>query len=230
MRTLGLARRTTKNHVIHFVLLLALFGALLGTDLVASDGGAPSTQGPELTPMSYYKGEGVCRKARRIDKKPGRCARKRVTKLRKKRWKPRAAYLAKYGDARPLDGQGPTLSEAAKASSACCSPPPTYCKGWKQTFRGIYYVNWKEIHVGDFCYNGRDVWVTRHKCDRGYGIGYDIVPKECSKNKIYVNTKPGYGYQNWDVFRVHVAWKGIPIWKTYTMHVNVYPSGNFYGY
>lgn len=123
-------------------------------------------------------------------------------------------------------GSGETLRTAVASSSV-------YCRTWRQWQRGLYYLNWEEVHTGRFCYNGRDVWVDGqhggyHRCDQGFGILYDVQVKNCAENKIFVNTGPGYGVQNWDYFRVHVVWRGIPLYQSHHMHANVYPSGNVY--
>jgi hypothetical protein len=193
----------------------------------------PSTSDKEIA-MSIYdpvvvkKGrDRICRRAREIDHNPGRCRRAVIRKTGMAK-QVSGRMIAEQGHLRGLY-TGMTLEEAAKI------PAPVYCKVWTEWMRGLYYVNWKEVHKGKFCYNGSDVWISKsmggwHKCDLGYGFGYDIVVKDCSENLLYVDTVPGYGYQNWDRFRAHVAWKGIPLWATHEMHANVYPSGNVHYY
>ena len=34
--------------------------------------------------------------------------------------------------------------------------------------------------------------------------------------------------KQWDYFQAHLIYKGVPIYGSYDMHVNFYPSGNGY--
>ncbi|MFJ6568133.1 hypothetical protein ACIQNU_11955 [Streptomyces sp. NPDC091292] len=134
-----------------------------------------------------------------------------------------AALIAQYGDLVNQDGQ--KLSEAGAAATI-------WTKTWWQQVRGLYYYNWKERHEGRIFFDkGNNVWSTTsrsgfkgyHKCGISSGIGYDIQVKECSTERRYdLNKNP---ISEWDRFRVHVVYKGIPIYSTKTIHANAYPSG-----
>lgn len=217
------------------VTALAMTGSTGASPKAAADETAPTSVAFQLAPghakmlssTKTFRGDRICRKARRIDHEPGRCARKAWQKRGKSK-KVTRRHVAAMGMLQVRGANtGMTLGEAAKI------PAPLYCATWWQQLRGAYYVNWKERHEGKFCYNGSDVWVSKkmggyHHCDLGYGYGYDVNVKECSENKIFVDTVPGYGYQNWDIYKVHAAYKGFPLAASHDMHMNVYPSGNVY--
>ena len=62
-----------------------------------------------------------------------------------------------------------------------------------------------------------------HLCDQGYGIGYSIEVVHCITERRYdLNSHP---ISEWDYFKVHVAWKGMPMAASHNMHVDAYPSG-----
>jgi hypothetical protein len=197
--------------LIYLVVAAAIVTTLLeGVPPASADAGKPTDH--------------ICEVARSKAGKPGPCAIGRGGSIGKP-VRPSARDLDRLGALRAA-GSGVTLREAAATT-------PVYCRTWSQWERGLYYVNWMEKHTGRFCYNGRDVWVDGdhggyHRCDQGYGILYDIQVKDCATNKIFVDTAAGYGYQNWDYYRVHVVWKGIPLYQSHDMHTNVYPSGNLY--
>ncbi|MFJ1656858.1 hypothetical protein ACIOC2_37040 [Streptomyces sp. NPDC088337] len=132
------------------------------------------------------------------------------------------SLLAEYGDLVSQDGV--KLSEASAAATV-------WTRTWWQQKRGLYYYNWKERHEGRIFYDGTTVWSTTsrsgykgwHKCGLGSGIGYSIEVKDCSTERRYdLKNEP---ISEWDRFRVHVVWKGMPIYATHKMHANAYPSG-----
>lgn len=137
-----------------------------------------------------------------------------------------AADLDLNGDLAP-EGDGPSLAEAAATSTI-------YSRTWSQTMRGLYYYNWAEKHSGKYYYNGTYVWSTTqylgytgyHQCDQGYGFGYSITVTNCPT----YGTQPqsAGAIQQYDYFQVHVIANGIPIYASYNMHANMYPSGSIY--
>jgi hypothetical protein len=100
------------------------------------------------------------------------------------------------------------------------------CSTWWQAIKSGAGL-WQEKHTGKYCWNGKDVWIWAkggyHRCDQGYGIGYDIKVTACSEEKVaYAKT---YFRQNWDYFKVYFMYQGFPVNAAYNMHANVWPNG-----
>jgi hypothetical protein len=126
--------------------------------------------------------------------------------------------------------------EARVISSIRTIPNASYCRTWSQSMGG---VAWREKHVGKMCYSyySRQVWVWGapdcprcptgyHYCDRGWGVGYSVAVSNCRIRKIYDSAfRGGYFRQNWDRFHVYVVAQGIPAYRSYDMHVNVFATG-----
>lgn len=139
-----------------------------------------------------------------------------------------ASLVKQYAGVESADGT--SLAQAAAAGTI-------WTRTWYQEKRGFYYFNWKEKHIGRIFFDKRSrVWSTSaqsgfkgyHTCDLGYGILYDVQVKSCSTERRYdLNNNP---ISEWDRFRVHVVWRGIPLYATHSMHVNAYPNGNIYGH
>ena len=82
-----------------------------------------------------------------------------------------------------------------------------------------------ELYYFDYTY----AWVTPrygwdshgyHQCDLGYGVGYDVKVVDCGqRGNMSGNVVVP------DTFRVHVIWRGLPIYKTYTMTRNLGANG-----
>ena len=122
----------------------------------------------------------------------------------------------------PLTPSGERLVEAA-------STRPVYYRTWSQDMRGLYYINWYEKHQGLYYFDYTYAWVTPrygwdshgyHQCDLGYGVGYDVKVVDCGqRGNMSGNVVVP------DTFRVHVIWRGLPIYKTYTMTRNLGANG-----
>lgn len=139
-----------------------------------------------------------------------------------------AADLAADSDLAAANG-GPTLGDVDPDSHTI------YYRNWSQAMRGLYYYNWVETHSGRYYWDKTFVWVDAyylgfsgyHDCDQGSGFGYTIKVTNCPERP---NNGPRTGglIEQWDYFQVHVIASGIPIYRSYDMHANVYPSGNIY--
>jgi hypothetical protein len=65
-----------------------------------------------------------------------------------------------------------------------------------------------------------------HYCDRGWGVGYSVAVSNRRIRKVYDSAfRGGYFRQNWDRFHVDVVAQGIPAYRSYDMHVNVFATG-----
>lgn len=125
---------------------------------------------------------------------------------------------------RSADG---TTLEAALATGT------VYTRTWWQEQRGFYYINWLEKHSGRIYWDGSQVWSTTlnrgykgyHVCDQGYGIGYDVVVKSCFTERLGTTA-----LNEWDMYRVHVIYKGIPLYSSQDMraYANRYGNMSFY--
>lgn len=101
-------------------------------------------------------------------------------------------------------------------------------------FSGFF---WTESHVTRFMYDNTHVWSTvTYRGYRGYhtcnnpsgGIGYDVQVTKC----VVYNVQPStYRIQSYDYFKlITYPPPGFPITITHAMHVNIYPSGSYYGH
>lgn len=130
----------------------------------------------------------------------------------------------------------PVAASGALVTSLAATPGATYCQSWSQAMGGL---SWREKHIGKMCYDyfHKQVWVWtapgcsncptgNHYCNRGWAIGYSIDVTTCNVVKVYdANFRGGYFRQNWDRFQVHVVAKGIPAYRSYNMHVNIFSTG-----
>ncbi len=161
----------------------------------------------------------LCEQAREMDDTDGTCGTQTVVETSK-------ADVVDISKVPPTDlalksADGTTLAQAAARGTI-------YYKTWSQVKRGLYYVNWKEQHSGRFYYNGSRVWSTtstlgykgKHICDQGYGVLYDVKVTNCMTDVI-----SSAKIQEWDYFRVHVVWKGIPLYVSHNMHTTMTKSG-----
>lgn len=159
----------------------------------------------------------VCLKARKRTHIEGKCVAEQLQGVSAAR-PITSAELKKYGNLKSANGV--TVAEASRAGIV-------YIRGWYQEQRGLYYVNWKERHEGKFLFNGSTAWVDNaygyvggyHNCGLGYGFGYDVEVKVCA-----AYNQQTYTVDNYDAYRVHVVFRGIPIYVTHSMHA--YTRGN----
>ncbi|GAA5226998.1 hypothetical protein [Paeniglutamicibacter antarcticus] len=161
----------------------------------------------------------LCEQAREMDDSEGTCGTQTVLETSK-------ATVVDISKVSPTElalksADGTTLAQAAARGTI-------YYKTWSQVKRGLYYVNWKEQHSGRFYYNGSRVWSTtstlgykgKHICDQGYGVLYDVKVTNCMTDVI-----SSAKIQEWDYFRVHVVWKGIPLYVSHNMHATMTKTG-----
>ena len=168
----------------------------------------------------------ICEKAIKIEEAKGdtkadasRCAAlSTVTVSEPVRITPEIA--AAHGN--PLLPTGERLADAAAARRV-------YYQTWAQDMRGIDYINWYEKHEGLYYFDGAYAWVAPrygwdahgyHQCDLGYGLGYDVQVTNCGTHGQRTSTVVVT-----DTFRVHVIYRGIPIFNTYTMSKNLGRNG-----
>lgn len=119
-------------------------------------------------------------------------------------------------------GDGVTLRAAAASGSI-------YTKGWSAEMIGLFYINWKEKHSGTVYWDGSRVWSTKtnrgykgkHTCDLGRGIGYSVNVTKCSTEAVGTTL-----LKEWDYFKVHVVYKGAPVYKAWDMHAVFDRNGN----
>lgn len=130
-----------------------------------------------------------------------------------------AAELAAAGDL--VSNDGVRLADAATRATIST-------RTWYQQVRGLYYFNWAERHSGRIYWDGSRVWSTTstsgftgsHTCDQGFGIAYSIKVTKCSSEKIGAGT-----LNEWDYFQVHVVAQGVPLFRSYNMHVRATARG-----
>ena len=95
---------------------------------------------------------------------------------------------------------------------------------------------WSETHSGGYYYNGSKVWLASsylgfkgwHQCNYGSGLGFSITVTWCGER-----LRPDLGANviaEYDNFQVHVVARGIPIFDSKSMWVNLYPSGALYAH
>ena len=124
--------------------------------------------------------------------------------------------------------QGDPMTPTGERLSVAAAARTVYYQNWTQDRRGLYYVNWYEKHQGLYYFDGIYAWVSPrygwdahgyHQCDLGYGILYDVQVKECSVRGNVTSAVIAR-----DTFRVHVVWRGIPLYTTHTMDARL-PAG-----
>jgi hypothetical protein len=141
-----------------------------------------------------------------------------------------AAQIA--ADGALVNSEGVTLADAAAVNTA-----PIYTRTWSELVRGLFYFNWWEKHEGRIYFQPGvvgGVWSTTsrygykgwHHCGLGGGIGYTVSVTYCYTERRY--DLSWYPISEWDKFKVHVLWHGIPIYQSHSIHINAYPGGAIY--
>lgn len=192
-----------------------------GPAAAADVDGAPPGLAVKALTVRTTGSDALCETARRIDGASGRCA-VATTSQSSAGTRVDAAAARAMNDLDLVSSQGQTLGSALAAGST------VWTRTWWQEKRGLYYVNWLEKHTGRIYYDGSQVWSTSsyrgyqgtHVCDQGFGILYDIKVNSCSTERIGTAT-----LKEWDYFRVHVVWKGIPLYSSHNMHMTANRSG-----
>lgn len=213
-----------KRYVQRAILGLAGFSLVAATAVTAQAAESAATQDSSAassqSSVSTAKGaDELCEQARKVSKQRGPCATETTSVV-----SAADTVTAAEVDAADLDlvaADGTTLSSALAAGTI-------YTRTWWQEKRGLYYVNWLEKHTGRIYWDGARVWSTTlyrgykgtHVCDQGFGILYDIRVTSCSTENL------GYTrLREWDYFRVHVVWQGIPLYASH----NMYAQANYNG-
>lgn len=164
--------------------------------------------------------DALCEEARRLDNAAGACE----AQLTLSATSGDTADVAKISpeDLALVAADGTTLQDAIGTQAT------VWTRTWEQSMRGLYYVNWMEKHTGRIYWDGSRVWSTNktagytgtHVCDQGFGILYDIDVKTCSTENIGAAQ-----LREWDYFRVHVVWKGVPLYASHNMHMTANNKG-----
>lgn len=169
-----------------------------------------SERGRTMTVIQEKEGRDfVCEWKRDIANQPGRC---------------QVAYVlrqtAKYS--------GATSPREARRGNAA------YCRDWRATARGVFYVNWVERMDGTFCWiegpSAPDIYRHTRRCDNSDGIGYDVQVVECWEDRDTGDTTYGWWYRANDKFRVSTGFHGFSFHWTHHMWVNQHPTGNIFLY
>jgi hypothetical protein len=204
---------------------VVVVAGLLGLTGAASAGASEADTAPrglavEAVSARSTGTDALCETARQLDGARGQCA-VATTSQSSAGTRVDLASAAAAGDLDLVSSEGQTLRSAVAAGTV-------WTRTWWQEKRGLYYVNWLEKHTGRIYYDGSQVWSTSsyrgykgtHVCDQGYGILYDIKVNSCSTERIGTAT-----LKEWDYFRVHVVWKGIPLYASHNMHMTANRSG-----
>ena len=126
----------------------------------------------------------------------------------------------------------PNLTLAQRSQMVASGTITFYYRTFSHTVSSWYGGwAWSEGHSGGYYYNGSKVWLAVanygykgwHQCNYGSGFGYSIKVTFCGERQ-----RPDLGTNviaEYDNFEVHAVAKGIPIYDSKSMWVNLYPSG-----